>query len=504
MAGVDGRRTIEVTAARPEWSACLAPSVQLHLGPEGRVDACCLANRPLGRIGDEGLLAIWRGDAVAELRDRLAGHDYSMGCFACESEIALEGRPGSSPAQYDRYGPEVDAVDGALAWPQKIDFMLSNNCNLQCVQCTGEYSSAIRTHREGRPPLESPYDDRFFDDIRAFLPHLREATFEGGEPFLSNLNFRLWDLIAELNPGIDCRVTTNATHVTPRVIRVMETLQMGVLVSIDGATAATYEAIRPGASFDQVLANTRRLFAIAAAKGLCTELNHCMLPTNHREFGDVLELGDELGAPVNVSVVRYPYEHSIHHLPQDQIRAIADGFAAEDEVRRSRLGLNLATWIRETERVRRWAEASEADLDRSRHASILDFPTRGTAATDVEQFRREVEDEAGDLVVHELTVGHRNVVLDCSPSLLEVLRAGPSELVGQHVSRFGELVVERLGDLSPVSAEVGADTSAYVNAVGPYLGRTRAIAERGPDGAASQVRMFVTLDPAGHPASSDR
>lgn len=59
-------------------------------------------------------------------------------------------------------GPDPD-------WPRQMEFSVSNTCNLQCVMCNGEWSSSIRSQREGLPPLPKVYDDAFFDGLRDFL-----------------------------------------------------------------------------------------------------------------------------------------------------------------------------------------------------------------------------------------------------------------------------------------------------------------------------------------------
>ena len=63
--------------------------------------------------------------------------------------------------------------------------------------CGGKWSSAIRKNREGLPPLKNHYDKDFVKQIREFLPFLREARFIGGEPFLINLYYDIWEAITE-------------------------------------------------------------------------------------------------------------------------------------------------------------------------------------------------------------------------------------------------------------------------------------------------------------------
>src|SRR5262249_33725194 len=155
---------------------------------------------------------------------------------------------------FDRFS--VDAVDPE--WPQMIEFAGSNNCNFECIMCSGELSSTIRANRERLPPLPKLYTDQFFDDLRPFLPHLRQAKFLGGEPFLGQECFRIWDMILEDGLETQCHVTTNASQYNAKVERVLEALPVSVSVSVDGATKETVEKIRVNSHFETLLSNLHR------------------------------------------------------------------------------------------------------------------------------------------------------------------------------------------------------------------------------------------------------
>lgn len=47
--------------------------------------------------------------------------------------------------------------------------------------CRGEFSSTIRKNREGLPPIDSPYDAAFFDQVEEFIPHLQSSRFSRRE-----------------------------------------------------------------------------------------------------------------------------------------------------------------------------------------------------------------------------------------------------------------------------------------------------------------------------------
>src|SRR5678816_2700847 len=99
----------------------------------------------------------------------------------------------------------------------------SNTCNLACVMCTGEYSSVIRA-KEGLPPMPAVYDEQFFEDLAFYLPHVKELSFLGGEPFLQLECFRVWDMLIERELSPICHVTTNGSLYDARVERVLQNL----------------------------------------------------------------------------------------------------------------------------------------------------------------------------------------------------------------------------------------------------------------------------------------
>jgi MoaA/NifB/PqqE/SkfB family radical SAM enzyme len=345
-------------------SACLAPLMQMHLLPDGDVRACCRNAQALGNIAQQRLPEIWAGAARQALVRQLGEGCFEGGCASCGEEVAAEGRRGSYPSSFDVWSRRLGYVPSPTGWPNRLELNLSNTCNLQCIQCSGDLSSSIRIHREHRPPLPAVYGDQFFDDLAPFLPHVRHANFAGGEPFLASENFRVWDLIADVAPDLECTVCTNLTQWSPKVEAVLDRLRMHVVFSLDGVSKDTFEGIRQGADLDRVLANVERFRDHARARGTSVEINHCLMPQNYAEFGDLLRFAEERDIHVNVSVVRTPEHASLFHLPDDELRHVVDVLDRQDAAVRPALRLNRITWERELARIRGWA------ADAGRRASI--------------------------------------------------------------------------------------------------------------------------------------
>jgi MoaA/NifB/PqqE/SkfB family radical SAM enzyme len=346
------------TAPASVSSICLAPAMMLYFDPSGDVRPCCKNYVAMGNVGRKRLPDIWWGANRALLERSVDELDFSHGCDQCAAEVAAEGRDLAYPSNFDRYGPAM-APTRAERWPLRMEFNLSNTCNLQCIQCNGLLSSSIRRHREQRPPLPKVYDDQFFEDLEAFIPHLVDAQFAGGEPFLAVESYRVWDMIARLNPDLHCVTITNATQWSPKVQHVVESLAMGFVFSIDGVTKGAYEAVRIGADFESVMANVDRYAAIARGNGLPLEVNYCQMLQNYHGLADVLRWAEERGMHVNVSVVRDPASCSLAAADDAELAKALALYESQYDAVAADLDMNLPAWEREVLRVRRWLEAGE-------------------------------------------------------------------------------------------------------------------------------------------------
>lgn len=509
------------STARNYWSRpprrnggswCLAPSMQMHLLPDGDVRACCRNSIPLGNIAEQRLPAIWASTRRAIMTRELDAGKTPTGCENCAMEVAVEGRRGSFPEVFDFWENRLGRDGASTPWPTRMEFNLSNHCNLQCVQCSGDLSSSIRIHREGRAALPTVYDDLFFDDLRTFVPHLRHANFAGGEPFLGAENFRVWEIIAELSPGLDCTINTNATQWNRRVQDVLDRGRFSFIFSLDGISKQTFESIRVGADLGVVLANVERFREYSARSGTDVNINHCLMPQNHHEFGDLLLYAEERQIQVNCSVVRTPEECSIAHLPQSEIRAIHRRLKRQERALLPQLRLNAGTWIAEVRRIETWAEHGPPSGDdttpepqpvrvRTKMESkpepeptILGLPRRGDGPTHDWEARRELRNFSSDDVVHSVTVGDGELVTECSPGLLDLLEVGSAQLEGRPVSYLGELAARRFG--VPQSESVqhhGPDRIDIHSMFETVEGRASMLALRDRNGWARQARILIAL-----------
>ena len=333
----------------------------------GDVRACYRSLYTYGRVGTDSLREMWDGATRSALVDALDRSDLSLGCSHCE----WQRRTGTEHLAFARRYDDLAIVPGAT-WPQQMEFALSNTCNLQCVQCMGQFSSAIRSQREGLPPLPQMYGDDFFDQLGPFLHHLEVARFTGGEPFLSRSTQRVWDLLLASDNRPSCSLVTNATQWNDRAEEMIERLRFQVTVSLDAVDPAVLAETRVGIDPAAVMANIERYREATRRTGTVMCLSYCMMTTNWQEFGAVLRYADDRDIVVDCSVVTDPQNLSLHRLGREALAEVVESLEREDRTLRPALRTNAQLWVTELERLR----ATLDDPDRSGSLEFTDIENR--------------------------------------------------------------------------------------------------------------------------------
>jgi radical SAM protein with 4Fe4S-binding SPASM domain len=139
--------------------------------------------------------------------------------------------------------------------PTELQVEVTGACNLACKMCLVRY----------RPKLGRREGAMCFHTFKALvdeLPHVEKVTLQGlGEPLLAPDLFRMIEYASAR--GIRMGFNSNGTLLTrERAERLVDAGLDWLHVSLDGATAATYEAIRHGARFDVVTRNIRSLVSV--------------------------------------------------------------------------------------------------------------------------------------------------------------------------------------------------------------------------------------------------
>lgn len=144
--------------------------------------------------------------------------------------------------------------------PAELQVEVTAACNLRCRMCLVCY----------RPALDRRHASLGLAELQALvesLPGLRKLTLQGiGEPLMAP------DIVPMVawaaGRGIRVGFNTNGTLLTRAMAQRLVQAGLGWLnVSVDGASAATFESIRQGASFAKVERNVRGLVEVIRADG---------------------------------------------------------------------------------------------------------------------------------------------------------------------------------------------------------------------------------------------
>lgn len=177
--------------------------------------------------------------------------------------------------------------------PRELQVEVTGACNLRCHMCLVRY----------RPPVDRVSGSMCLHTFRQLLdalPDLRRVTLQGlGEPLMAP---DLMAMIAEATGrGIEVGFNTNATLLTRAKAAELVDVGLGWLhISIDGATAATYEAIRDRARFERVAANVAGLVEVMREKGASRPLLRAVFVaqrSNYAELPALVRLVARWGLP---------------------------------------------------------------------------------------------------------------------------------------------------------------------------------------------------------------
>ncbi len=201
--------------------------------------------------------------------------------------------------------------------PYYVNWATTDRCNLSCLHCRGTESEELST-KEALNLVE---------DIVGLNPPY--VTLDGGEPLM---RADILDLLAGFSEGgMTTYLITNGTLLDEKLIGKISDLGVKLMISIDGATKNTYEMIRIGANFDQVLKNARD----CGDRGALKAISMVIMKPNFKEILPMIELAKELGAEQVIFVgLKPPKEVNFESLllTPDQYRESFSAIAHENGI----------------------------------------------------------------------------------------------------------------------------------------------------------------------------
>jgi len=192
-------------------------------------------------------------------------------------------------------GVRLDAVppDDHLLGPLAVHVEVIAQCNLRCTHCFAD-----PLPRGGRDALTLLELDGLFREL-ASLGSFR-LGLTGGEPLLRRDLLDVLD--AATDAGLHPCLTTNGFFLSDELARELGRRDLVWLnVSLDGASAATHDAVRGAGTFDTVVERLRHIGDLARFT-----LAFTITSDNAHEVDRCVRLADELGAHTAVFRPVYP------------------------------------------------------------------------------------------------------------------------------------------------------------------------------------------------------
>ena len=311
-------------------SICAAADSNLYFDMYGNASLCCY-NRKflLGNVNEQSLMEIWEGEAIKEARKKFRENDLVKGCSMCYLNIK-NGEYGNAMAMnYDSFGLPNSK------YPSRMEFELSNICNLECVMCNGDFSNLIRKNREKRPAIPLAYGNSFLNQLDEFIPHLQFANFLGGEPQLINIYYSIWEKLMEHGKAI-IRVQTNASILQPKFLElVTKSKQFQISVSMDALRKSTVESIRKNIEHDKFIKNLEHLIALHRQGDIILSFAVCPLTTNRDEIIEMTDYANQQNIQISFNQVIQPYYVSLASLSSAEIRNLINDLQVFTEQNKS-------------------------------------------------------------------------------------------------------------------------------------------------------------------------
>lgn len=302
----------------PSPVLCYAPFRSLFFNTEGHALSCCKNTKVvLGTYPQQSIREMWEGQNIHKLREHILHNDLSFGCYKCREALQAGNYAAMTSCGFDFLRAHKKSN-----YPQLMEFELSNQCNLECVMCSGRVSSGISSKSHNPQSRKTPYDLAFADQLEPFIPALKQARFYGGEPFLIDLYYEIWERMLRHNPAINLYVLTNGTILNEKVKALLKRGRFTIHVSVDSFNPELYEKIRVNARFSQTMNNLQYFIQYMKTHGqrLCIYVTPTRM--NWQEIPEMVRQCDSMGTDIYFSTAWYPAHLSLWNLPLEELEAI--------------------------------------------------------------------------------------------------------------------------------------------------------------------------------------
>jgi len=239
---------------------CPAPWTSLNIDQTGRVMPCFHTGYELGNIKHIPIQQVLIDKPLQDLRQTMARGEWHDACPWCKRLEETTGTSGRTVRHAD--SNTLAAIDNDLDF-FKLEHLVinwSNLCNLTCVYCNPETSTAWQSIK--RIPINHVKNEHqdLIELARTQGHNIQGLSLGGGEPLLQR---GLDKFLNYINPDkVRVMVTTNLSVdlLTNPIYQMLKNWpSVDWMISFDNADKEKFEYVRDGASWEQFVKNLRQM-----------------------------------------------------------------------------------------------------------------------------------------------------------------------------------------------------------------------------------------------------
>ena len=239
---------------------CPAPWTSLNIDQAGEVSPCFHCVDMIGNIKKTTIQEVITGSVVTGMKQAMARGEWAPGCSWCKR---LEETTGASGRTVRRTSEETLAEINTDPDFFKLEHLVvnwSNLCNLACVYCNPETSTAWQSIK--KIPINHVKNEHadLIELARTQGHNIQGLSLGGGEPLLQK---GLEQFLDYINPAtVRGMITTNLsmdleTNAIYQRLRTWPNVEW--MISFDNADPDKFEYVRHGASWTQFVKNIQTM-----------------------------------------------------------------------------------------------------------------------------------------------------------------------------------------------------------------------------------------------------
>lgn len=332
---------------------CWAPFTALRFHRNGSVQVCC-HHIDYFSLSENPLQNVWLGSELENMRNQMKQYDIPPSCNFCASEYYSNNFSNVIAKSYDYYSINENK------YPAFIDFSLSNRCNLACAMCDSSLSSKVGERRGHKTNFDFKYDNDFLKQLEPFLRNLKSSVFTGGEPFMIDIYYQIWETMTQINPQAQIFVTTNGTVLNDRVKDIIQKGNFNFNISIDSFNKDNYEKIRIGANYEQVMQNLDYYASYCKEKKRELTITICPMQTNWKDIPEIVQRCNDNNWGFSFNNLIKPWNLALWSLPNVEIVKILSFYKQQKFAENgSKSQRNIQTFNALIDLLQMWAKVAE-------------------------------------------------------------------------------------------------------------------------------------------------